>query len=116
MTLTYPAFTGIFSTDNPAADQTQIENEQYEDDWGNERELSGVTCGGCWNDMYECTCLPEREKYYAVVAGCGTNPNWYEYNLLVPESEVEYTKNAFTNLHDRDCNCGGTLKILVEEV
>lgn len=109
---------GIFSTDNAQSDQMQIDAEQHVDE--GDDELSGVICVGCGNDLYLCTCQdePERyqpEKYYEVTAGCDRNPEWYDFNLSVPESDVELVKSMFAQNHRAQCNCGGEPTISVHE-
>lgn len=106
---------GIFSTDNAQSDQMQIEAEQYVSEY--DEALEDVTCGGCGQNLYQCICPPDKpdEKYFVVTAKCDRNPDWYDYNLSVPESEVEFVKHTFAESHKAQCQCGGEPTISVQE-
>jgi hypothetical protein len=108
---------GIFSTGNAQMDQMLIEESQLEEEYTS-RDLAGAMCGGCGHDMYECTCPAEYnvapEKYFCITASC-ENSDWYDFNLSVPEDNVELTKHIFDQNHAKDCKCGGEPKIEVTE-
>lgn len=100
---------------NQQSDQMQIMAEQYVDE--SDEELEDVTCGGCGQNLYQCICQPDEldEKYFAVTAGCDRNPDWFDFNLSVPESEVEFVKHEFAENHKAQCKCGGEPTISVQE-
>ncbi|OGC73978.1 hypothetical protein A2473_03095 [candidate division WWE3 bacterium RIFOXYC2_FULL_42_13] len=83
-----------------------------------EPDLFGETCLHCGFDKNYCNCPDEEEspvKLFFISTGCPNNPNWYEYDPCVLESEVEETKKRFVQSHEEQCGCGAEIVVSVDE-
>ena len=91
---------GIFSTDDPATDQRQIEAEQadWEEGYGEEP----------WEDDYE-----REEDYPEVDYPYGICPNkpWYSCEMFFAgdEKDLEKARKALQARHDQECGCGADI-------
>ena len=83
-----------------------------------EPDLYGETCPVCGFDKNYCNCPDDEEppvKSFSISTGCPNNPNWYEYDPRVLESEVEETKKSFIQSHEEQCGCGAEVVVSVDE-
>ncbi|AHB39950.1 MAG: hypothetical protein ACD_13C00262G0001 [uncultured bacterium] len=90
------------------------EESYYEE----EPDLYGETCPNCGFDKNYCRCPDEEDlsaKFFCLSTGCPNNPDWYEFESGVSESDVEETKKRFIQLHAEQCGCGAEIKVSVDE-
>jgi hypothetical protein len=96
MTGTYgPA--GMFSTDNPQADQNQIECEQYDPSEGIE-EPDEIIC----------------EDKVLISARC-LGSDWYAYQDIYPQNYQDLTER-FISEHNSECNCGNPENLIIDSL
>lgn len=102
---------GIFSTDDRAADQRQIEAEQFDpDEYEEPTDLIEEDLAELEAIYYE-----QDEEQIKVFAGCQESGEWWDTDII-GESSFEEFKASKAEEHREKCPCGDQENFVCEKL